>query len=258
MDVIFEPENGAPFTMIVDFYDTIEEIKLKIQHYYAIPAAEQIFILNGRVLPDDGDTDSCEIYQNSPIVIASTNKKVALRVKIPTPTPHITPIEMPEHHTVRNLKDKILESEPSLRSVTRAVLVLQCKGRELNEDRRLAECDVSGEDAVVEVSLRWRGSNTLKVTLRSKCGTRRIPVWVNASDNVEALRRQLRRLSEEFGFPLQQEYFFIHVQDVMDDDKSFRWHGVSQDDIIDVFPGSVVYGSTSGKVKRIVFNKKNK
>ncbi|GMN25517.1 hypothetical protein TIFTF001_045956 [Ficus carica] len=205
MDVIFEPENGAPFTMVVDFYDTIKEIKLKIQHYYAIPAAEQIFTLNGRVLPDDGDTDSCEIYQNSRIAITIADKKVALRVKIPTPTPHITAIEMPEHHTVRNLKDKILESKPSLRSVTRAVLVLQCKGRELHEDRRLAECDVSGEDAVVE-----------------------------------------------------QEYFFIHVQDVMDDDKSFRWHGVSQDDIIDVFPGSVTYGSTSVKVKRIVFNKKNK
>jgi hypothetical protein len=46
------------------------------------------------------------------------------------------------------------------------------------------------------------------------------------------------------GFPLPREggYFFIHGQSVMDEARSFEWHGVAAGDEVVVFPGSVTRG----------------
>ncbi|XP_075664110.1 ubiquitin domain-containing protein 7SL RNA1-like isoform X2 [Castanea sativa] len=88
------------------------------------------------------------------------------------------------------------------------------------------------------------GSKKLKLLVLPKCGTKKIPVEMNASDNVGELRKELQKLQEKLQFSLPQEgYFFIYKQNVMDDDRSFRWHHVGQGDTIEVFNGSVTGGS---------------
>ncbi|THU61614.1 hypothetical protein C4D60_Mb07t25180 [Musa balbisiana] len=78
-----------------------------------------------------------------------------------------------------------------------------------------------------------------------KCGTKKVPVDVNASDNVSELRKELQRLYGVFNFHLPTDgYFFIYKQNVMDEDKSFRWHDVKQGDTIEIFNGSVTGGSS--------------
>uniref|UniRef100_A0A0D3H861 Ubiquitin-like domain-containing protein n=1 Tax=Oryza barthii TaxID=65489 RepID=A0A0D3H861_9ORYZ len=46
---------------------------------------------------------------------------------------------------------------------------------------------------------------------------------------------------EERAFPLPRDgaYFFIHRQSVMDESRSFEWHGVAAGDEVVVFEGSV-------------------
>ena len=84
----------------------------------------------------------------------------------------------------------------------------------------------------------------LRVMVLPKCGTRKIPVEVNAGDNVGELRKELAKIQQRFQLNLPQDgYFFIYKQNVMDDDRSFRWHRVDYGDTIEIFNGSVSGGS---------------
>ncbi|GLT72753.1 hypothetical protein SLA2020_446590 [Shorea laevis] len=88
------------------------------------------------------------------------------------------------------------------------------------------------------------GSQKLKLRVVSKCGTRKITVEMNASDNVEELRKELRKLQRTQLLPLPSEgFFFIHKQNVMDDNQSFQWHHVAQGDTIEIFNGTITGGS---------------
>ncbi|EXB31384.1 hypothetical protein L484_014811 [Morus notabilis] len=246
MDLIFEPQKRKPFTIEVGYFDTVEEIKQKVEKYQRIPVSDQTLVFNGQVLPDDGDIASCVLLHNSRInlIIASDEKTVSLNVKIPTPEQHVATIEIDVDDTVLNLKNKILQVEKTLAAANRSLLVLHSKGPELQDHRTFGECEVS-DGAEIEVSSRRPVSNKkLKVILQSKCETMRIPVEVNPADNVMELRKECQRLNQEVNFPLPPEgYFFIHKQAVMDDNRSFWWHNVGNGNIIEVFPGSVSGGS---------------
>ncbi|PON39439.1 Ubiquitin domain containing protein [Parasponia andersonii] len=271
MDVIFEPQKGRPFSIEVGFFDTVLEIKQKIEKYQSIPISNQTLVFNRQVLHDDRDVAHCEILQDSRIqlVIASSNsesptlkmdsfssssspgqkKKISLNVKISTSKIQF-PVEMDVNDTVLALKDKISqEMEPAAASASRMVFHSSGGGRELQDNRSLGECELF-DNAEIEVSLRPSptaatvGSKKLKLTVKTKCGTRKIQVEVNASDNVGELRKELQKLHQRLHFHLPPDgYFFIYKQNVMDDDKSFRWHHVTQGDTIEIFNGSVTGGS---------------
>ncbi|XP_004293259.1 PREDICTED: uncharacterized protein LOC101308937 [Fragaria vesca subsp. vesca] len=271
MDVIFEPQRGRPsFSVEVGYFDTVIEIKEKVQKYQGIPISQQTLVLNGQVLHDERDVAYCQIFDQSKIQLiinsesdkqtsnvkledSSPPKKVHLNVKTPTSKMHVS-IEMDLNDTVAKLKEKIQGVEP----VPLSRLVLHCTGNELNDHRSLRECEIS-DNAEIEVSLRVSpttasaigattvspaSKNKLKLMVLPKCGTKKIPVEVNASDNVGELRKELQKLHQRLHFHLPQEsYFFIYKQNVMDDDKSFRWHHVGQGDSIEIFNGSVTGGS---------------
>ncbi|KAL6214431.1 hypothetical protein ACLB2K_013865 [Fragaria x ananassa] len=272
MDVTFEPQRGRPsFSIEVGYFDTVTEIKEKVQKYQGIPISQQTLELNGQVLHDEHDVAYCQIFHQSKIQLlinsdcdkqtsnvkledSSPPKKVHLNVKTPMSKVHV-PIEMDLNDTVAKLKEKIQGVEPVLLSR----LVLRCTGNELQDHRSFLECEIS-DNAEIEVSLRPSptaaasavaattvspgSKNKLKLMVLPKCGTKKIPVEVNASDNVGELRKEVQKLHQRLHFHLPQEsYFFIYKQNVMDDDKSFRWHHVGQGDTIEIFNGSVTGGS---------------
>lgn len=52
------------------------------------------------------------------------------------------------------------------------------------------------------------------------------------------------RMQSQHQFNLPQDgYFFIYKQNVIEDDRSFRWHHVAQSDTIEIFNGSITGGS---------------
>ncbi|KAB2601036.1 polyubiquitin-like [Pyrus ussuriensis x Pyrus communis] len=284
MDVIFELQRGRSFTIEVGYFDTVLEIKEKVQKYQGIPISHQTLIFNGRVLDDERNVEYCDIYNNSRVqlLIASEfdkpannsncnnnvkameeycPKKIQLKVKTPTSKMHV-PIEMDVNDTVSKLKEKIQAMDQSI-PLNR--LVLHAVGNELHDHRSLHECELS-DNAEIEVSLRpsapatspvsmggagvgggcgMGSKNKLKLMVLTKCGTKKIAVDVNPLDNVGELRKELQRLHQsQMNFHLPQEsYFFIYKQNVMEDDRSFRWHQVAQGDTIEIFNGSVTGGS---------------
>jgi hypothetical protein len=268
MDVIFEPLRGRPFSIEVGFFDSVLEIKEKIQKYQAIPISKQTLIFNGNVLHDNRNVEHCEILQSSHVQLIvspesdkaaveienlSLSKKIKLNIKTPTSKFH-APLEMDINDTIGRLKEKIQEME----AVPINRLVIHSSGTELQDHRSLRDYELS-DNSDIDVSLRgsptnsmaaarpgltMAGTKKLKLLVLTKCGTKKIPVEVNASDNVGELRKELQKLQQRLHFHLPQEgYFFIFEQNVMDDDKSFRWHHVGQGDTIEIFNGSVTGGS---------------
>ncbi|KAK8664852.1 hypothetical protein V6N13_084625 [Hibiscus sabdariffa] len=65
MDVIFETQSGKAFCIEVGFFDTVLEIKEKVQKYQGIPVTKQTLLFNGQVLQDERDVEYCQLLQNS-------------------------------------------------------------------------------------------------------------------------------------------------------------------------------------------------
>ncbi|KAK6926935.1 Ubiquitin-like domain [Dillenia turbinata] len=152
-------------------------------------------------------------------------------------------LEVDVSDTIRRLKERI-------QSILVNRLVLSFLGNELNNRSFIHECGLHHQSHT-EVSIRASppaaastasggnaGSKKLKLFVLPRCGTTKIPVEVNASDNVGELRKQFPILQEKLHFNLPSDgYFSIHKQSVMDDERSFCWHHVNQGDTIEIFNG---------------------
>nr|XP_010910585.1 polyubiquitin-like [Elaeis guineensis] len=257
MDVIFETSRGRHFSIEIGFFDTVLEIKEKIQRYEGYPVSSQKLLFKGQELIDDHDTEYYEILQGSrlQLIITETDDerqvktedagRIHVIVKIPISKRQLT-LEVDVMDSVSRLKERIQEFEGA--PVNRFALFYG--SMELQDTRALAEYGVA-ENSEVNVVVRpfppapaTSASKKLKLLVLPKCGTRKIPVEVNASDNVSELRKELQRLHAHLQFHLPSEgYFFIYKQNVMDDDRTFRWHDVRPGDTIEIFNGSVTGGS---------------
>ncbi|XP_031394903.1 ubiquitin domain-containing protein 7SL RNA1-like isoform X1 [Punica granatum] len=263
MDVIFERQRGRPFSIEVGFFDTVQEIKEKIQKYHGIPISRQTLLFKSQVLQDERDVEYCEILQNSHIQLIinpelnskepppTPTKQIQLNIKFPSSNSHF-PLEMNVSDAISHVKEKIHEID---QSIPLNIFVLHCNGKQLQDHLSVGESELFN-NSEIEVIVRNNSQTTpgtaattnnkkLRIMVLTKCGTRKIPVEVNAGDNVGELRRELQRLQQRMNnFALPPEgYFFIYRQNVMDEDRSFRWHHVGQGDTIEIFNGSVTGGS---------------
>ncbi|KAI9123421.1 hypothetical protein K1719_004721 [Acacia pycnantha] len=250
MDLIFEPQAGEPFVIVASYFDTILEIKEKIEKYQRIPVSMQTLIFDGQTLPDDADIDKCVLLDKSHVQLriaadffknlpteefSPAPSTVKFHVKVKTPSSKIRRLQMNGNDTVLKLKQKIQEIEivPMNNS-----LVVRLLGKELQDNQMLLDCGTSVLSEI-DVSLR-----PLRVIVLTMCGEK-IPMEVNPSDKVGELRKELQKLNQRDQLPLPSEgYFFICGQNVMDDDKSFLCNQVAQGDTIEISSGSVTAGTS--------------
>lgn len=178
MDVSFVCSGEESFQMEVGFFDTVQDIKQKLQSRRGWPAAAMSLLHNGDVLADVDAIERYGIVEGSVI--------------------HVT----------------LLDRQ-------------QAKGGKTSKRRR-------GDVAP-----------PLRVTVVSRCGGGRVEVAVGPRAAVSSLRAELElERARGAGFPLPRDdgYFFIHRQSVMDEARSFEWHGVDTGDEVVVFEGSVTRG----------------
>ncbi|EYU34529.1 hypothetical protein ABFS82_11G104700 [Erythranthe guttata] len=273
MDVFFQPSLGNPFDIEVGYFDTVLEIKEKIHKQKGIPISTQTLVFNGAILQDnlnvhDSDildrsrihlllpSDAIAAAVDSPPTSSSSKKKIQLLLKMPPPKSAIT-VEMDLDETIQRLKEKIhecMEGVPIAR-----LAVVHANGIELHDHKTVRECELSDKSELNvgirssprRTSSRSSSGNTsggiggggpgkLRICVLNKGGNEKIPVEVNGSNSVGELRMKLQKMKLDLP---QEGYFFIYKQNVMDDDRSFRWHRVVQGDVIEIFGGSVTGGS---------------
>ncbi|XP_057791593.1 polyubiquitin-like [Salvia miltiorrhiza] len=240
MDLIFQTSGGNPFCVEVGYFDTVLEIKEKIQKEQGIPISKQTIIFNGAVLRDDLNVHYSDILDRSRIhLVLADFPPSKLRLLLKMPSSKLVPLEMDARDTIQRLKEKIYEIE----GAPLARLLIHANGNELPDHKTMLDCDLTDNS---ELTVGFRPPNAasrptlMKLRVLAQYGAEKIPVEVNAGDNVGELRKKLQKM--KVNLP-QEGYFFIYKQNVMDDDRSFRWHHVAQGDTIEVFSGSVSGGS---------------
>ncbi|GFS35257.1 ubiquitin-like superfamily protein [Actinidia rufa] len=268
MDLYFEPTRGRPFEIEVGYFDTVLEIKEKVDKAQGIPVSKQTLIFNGQPLPDDLNVHDSNILHTLQLLLPlpctdpnlepPNHHSPKINLLLKTPSSRIN-LEIDSDDTIRRIKERIHEIE----AISVNQLVIRWNNHELMDERFVRDYDI-GEGAEIEVGLRASpatsgsasigsdsfgggrggGGRKMRVVVVTKCGTRKIPVEVNGSDSVGELRKELERMEQRLGFQLPAEgYFFIYKQNVMEEDRSFRWHRVAQGDTIEMFNGSVTGGS---------------
>ncbi|XP_073309475.1 ubiquitin domain-containing protein 7SL RNA1-like [Primulina huaijiensis] len=264
MDLFFVPNRGKPFFIEVGYFDTVLEIKEKVEKYQGIPVARQTLSFNGDVLKDELNVRYSKILDRSRIELliapdpnvmndeSLSSSKIHLVLKMPGSKVGIT-VQMNVTESIRGLKEKIKEIE----GIPVSRLVIYANGFELHDRRSLQDCglaDNSELDVLVQASPETTSTGSsvhavtrprkLKIFVLTKHGTKRVTLEVNPWEDVGELRPKLQKLEEEMQLDLPKDgYFFIYKQNVMDDDKSFRWHHVGKEDTIEIFSGSVSGGS---------------
>ncbi|CAI8597786.1 unnamed protein product [Vicia faba] len=152
MDVIFEVQRGTQFSIEVGFFDTVFEIKEKVQKYHGIQISKQTLIFNGQILQDDGDIWKYEIFQNSRIHLMVTaadfdnsklpidhDNKFHLNVKNPSFISHI-PKKMDKNNTPLKLKEKIHDIDQN--NVPLSKVMLHAAETKLHDNQFYCDCGV--------------------------------------------------------------------------------------------------------------------
>ncbi|CAF1916519.1 unnamed protein product [Brassica napus] len=211
---IFNGSRGLQFSIEVGYFDTVLEIKEKVEKFQRIPVSKQTLFFQGNVLQENLDIEQCQILHNS-----------RLQLLICTPS---------TDQSASTLVFKTDQSPPS-NSTEQIITVHQDPSVMMSGSNHNNNNNNNNNNS----------TKKLRVMVSLKCGTRKFPVEVNACDKVGELRKELANIQQRFRFNLPQEgYFFIHKQNVMGDDRSFRWHRVDHGDNIDIFNGSVSGGSS--------------
>lgn len=259
MDVTFQPSDREKFSIEVGFFDTVLEIKEKIQKYQNIPAASQTLIFNGAVLQDESNVhctdlvqDSCvQLIQSSPDKPAAAgsslpvslspqgSSRIQLFVNIPAASKlQRFPICMRGGGTVRELKENI---HAVMEALPMEQLVLYSAGSELQDDYSLQRSGLANRSEIdVGFTAGANGRDNyckmLKVMVAlPRTGGKKMGVEVNSLDKVGVLRMELNKLQKCLQFYMPKDrYYLMYKKHMMDEDRTFRWHHVGQGDTIDI------------------------
>lgn len=272
MDVTFyTDDDDKGFVVEIGFFDTVAEIKEKLQFFAGYPVASQKLVFNGQELRDDADTEGCGILHNSSVqlLVASDPSgaqdeddgdgdaldhpvKVNVAVSRPSPEPDRRfSLEASACDTVRRLKERIGDLE----GVPLHGLALHREGEEEGEElldhHTLADYMAAGE---VEVTVHAAArppvpglatpasadpySRRLRLVVRpmfQPAPAKKLWATVNPSIKVSELGRVMKK---KYGFqywPSEGCFLFVRNHVAVDEAKSFRWHGVEEGDTIEIF-----------------------
>ena len=187
MDVTFVCSGEEAFKMEVGYFDTVQDVKEKLQSRRGWAAAASSLLHNGALLEDDVDGGI-------------------------------------ERHGV--VEGSVIH-----------VALLDGQHQQPQQNKRTEKRKRRSEAAPPPPP-----PPPLRVTVVSRCGEGRVEMAVGARAAVSVLRAELERArgaGARFPLPRDGAYFFIHGQRVMDESRSFEWHGVASGDEVVVFGGSV-------------------
>ncbi|CAK8573765.1 unnamed protein product [Lathyrus sativus] len=220
MDVNFVIESGESFTLELNPFNTILEVKEIIQKYLNISIFNQILIFNNEFLNDADIILATDITHFSIIhlrTIPDTRTK--------NPEPQESSVEAPATQP----------REPQESSVEAPAT----QPREPQESP--VEAPATQPREAPATPLLNSESRTLSVTMvpRTNRGegdfmVSEIEPFTKVSDLKMFLESYKKNVVRQDG-----NYFFVHNREVMYEDRSFQWHGVKEGDKIEIYDGVV-------------------
>ncbi|CAN6173304.1 unnamed protein product [Urochloa humidicola] len=273
MDVTFATARGREFTIEVWYFATVREVKEAVSAREGVPVASQRLFLGGRELDDDArDAAHYGVLQGSRLLLllpdddpAAASAAIRVAVSAPAIGRSVIALEVrAADTTVARVKELLHERTDGALPAARTALFL---GKaEMEDGRAMADYDPPADGAVMELCAVVRqqvappspaaaaagsgngsggaGRNQQqRIGVKVKFGARAVGMEVGAADVVRELRKEVERLRLPVRDGGGGGYFFVYKQNVMDEDRTLRWHDVKNGDTIEIFNGTVTGGA---------------
>jgi ubiquitin C len=261
MEVTFETTQGRRFTVEIWYFSTVGMIKEEILKREGIPVESQKLFFQGKELQDDRDTEHYSILEGSHVLIVLPDDKPApdaaaasaAVVHVVASAPSLgrtVALDLEASSTVARLKETLQERTDG--ALPAARLSVFFGKAEMEDDKALVEFDPPAQGMEVCVVVRQPpppacGNGGAKVSsgkqqrmsVEVKWGATTATLEVSDMDAVKEVRAKLGSAVPRLLLPNDGGYFFIYKQNVMEEDRTLRWHDVKSGDTIEIFNGRV-------------------
>ncbi|KAF7056635.1 hypothetical protein CFC21_064022 [Triticum aestivum] len=279
MEVTFETTQGRRFIVEIWYFSTVRRIKECILKQEGIPVESQRLFFQGQELEDDRDTEHYPIVEGSHVLIVLPDESPAAAAvaaadghaaSAPGAVVHVVAsgpalgegrrvaLELDASCTVARLKEMLQERTDG--AVPAAKVSVFLEKAEMEDDKELAQFNPPTDDGMkMEVCVVLRqpppspacnngnGVANCKVNKRMsvevKWGAKTATLEVSDMDAVKELRAELGSAAPHLLLPNDGAYFFIYKQNVMEEERTLRWHDVKTGDTIEIFNGRVTGGA---------------
>ncbi|KAM3279406.1 hypothetical protein ACQJBY_046638 [Aegilops geniculata] len=262
MEVTFETTQGRRFTVEIWYLSTVRRIKEYILKQEGIPVESQRLFFQGQELEDDRDTQHYPIVEGSHVLIVLPDDSptaVAAVVHVVASGPALgqgrrIALELDASCTIARLKEVLQERTDGAVPATELSVFLE--KAEMEDDKELAQFNPPADGMEVHVVVRQppsacnSGNGVAKVnkpqqrmSVEVKWGAKAATLEVSDMSAVKELRAELGGVAPHLLLPDDGAYFFIYKQNVMEEERTLRWHDVKSGDTIEIFNGRVTGGA---------------
>uniref|UniRef100_M8D4Q7 Uncharacterized protein n=1 Tax=Aegilops tauschii TaxID=37682 RepID=M8D4Q7_AEGTA len=266
MEVTFETTQGRRFTVEIWYLSTVRRIKEYILKQEGIPVESQRLFFHGQELEDDRDTQHYPIVEGSHVLIvlpddSPTAAGAVVRVVASGPAlgqGRRIALDLDASCTIARLKEVLQERTDGAVPATTVSVFLE--KAEMEDHKELAQFNPPADGMEMEVRVVVRqpppppvchaGNGVAKVnkpqqrmSVEVKWGAKAVTLEVSDMDAVKELRAELGSAAPHLLLPDDGAYFFIYKQNVMEKERTLRWHDVKSGDTIEIFNGRVTGGA---------------